>query len=187
MRNLKYYSKSFILSFRKECVDWLIKNGEKNLNIINGGGSGSIEFSETDSSINEITVGSAFFSGHLFDHYDDITFKSACFYAIPITRKPSKGVYTCKGGGYVASGSYSQDKIPIIYLPPNVNFRSDEGFGEVQTPIFTYLDFEIGDPVFLRHGKSGEIMEHFNDVLLIQDGKIIEKIKSYRGDGYCFK
>jgi hypothetical protein len=186
LRILKYFSKSYILSFRKDCVEYLLKNGEE-MKIINGGGSGSILFSNTDDSINEITVGSAFLSGHLFDYYNDVKFKPSCFYAIPITRNPSKGVYTCQGGGYIASGSFSKDKMPIIHLPKSVAFRSDEGFGEVQTPIFTELQFEIGDPIFLRHGKSGEIMEHFNDIFLIKDGEIIKKIKSYRGDGKCFK
>jgi D-serine deaminase-like pyridoxal phosphate-dependent protein len=186
LRILKYFSKSLILSFRKDCVEYLVKNGE-NLEIINGGGSGSVLFSDTDECINEITVGSAFLSGHLFDYYNDVKFKPACFYAIPITRNPSKGVYTCQGGGYVASGSFSKDKMPIIHLPKNVSFRSDEGFGEVQTPIFTTLELKIADPIFLRHGKSGEIMEHFNEIILIGDGEILKKIKTYRGDGKCFK
>ena len=43
-----------------------------------------------------------------------------------------------------------------------------------------------GDPVFFRPAKAGEIAERFKEYLLVQDGRITGRAKTYRGLGYCF-
>jgi D-serine deaminase-like pyridoxal phosphate-dependent protein len=97
-------------------------------------------------------------------------------------------MWTALGGGYTASGEIHVNKRPVPYLPAGMNLVEQEGCGEVQTP-FTYAGAEkltLGDPVFFRHAKAGELCERFNEVLLIKNGKIIERGPTYRGEGKSF-
>jgi hypothetical protein len=48
------------------------------------------------------------------------------------------------------------------------------------------LALTLGDPIFCRFGKAGEPLEHFNEVFVYSNGKIIDKFKTYRGYGKRF-
>src|SRR5690606_20376867 len=125
-----------------------------------------------------VTVGSGFFSPTLFDHYAAFKHKPAAAFALEIVRIPKPGIYTCAGGGYVASGAAGKDKLPSPYLPEGAELLDQEGAGEVQTPI-SYDGAEalrVGDPIFMRHAKAGELCERFNTLVLIQDGRIVDEI-----------
>lgn len=172
---------------RTDCVQYLIDNGLKPT-LINGGGTGSIESTQLEEFVTEITVGSGFYSPALFDYYEGFKHLPAAGYAIQIVRSPQKGMFTALGGGYVASGSISLDKQPKPYLPEGIQLTENEGTGEVQTP-FIYKgkdNLKIGDPVLFRHSKAGELCERFSHLKLIQGGQIIEQIPTYRGNGWTF-
>lgn len=81
-----------------------------------------------------------------------------------------------------------EDRLPIVHLPKGAKLTKNEGAGEVQTPIFYKgnLTLKHGDPIIMRHSKAGELAEHFHHIHLINDGKIIKKYKTYRGDYQCF-
>jgi D-serine deaminase-like pyridoxal phosphate-dependent protein len=158
------------------------------LDFVNGGGTGSIEQTVQESLVTEVTVGSGFYSPTLFDNYKQFCHLSAAAYAIEIVRQPTENIYTCLGGGYIASGAVGRDKWPSIHLPYGAQLTNNEMVGEVQTPVVYKgaIDLQIGDPIFLRHAKAGELCERFNHLLLLQQGKIRQKVKTYRGSGQCF-
>ncbi len=173
---------------RRKLVVNLVKEYVDSLDFVNGGGTGSIEMTREESQITEIAVGSAFYNPTLFDHYSKFKHCPAAGYAIEIVRNPKPNVYTCLGGGYVASGPMGADKLPTLYLPKGCKLFPNEMAGEVQTPLYYKgkESLKIGDPVFLRHSKAGELCERFNHLLLLQDGEIVEKVLTYRGNGKCF-
>lgn len=176
------------LSRRRGAIVQALKDAGLTPELVNAGGTGSLETSIQEPWVTEVTVGSAFFSPALFDHYVSFRHQPAAAFALEIIRIPSPGIYTCQGGGYIASGEISRLKQPVPYLPENVQPISTEGFGEVQTPV-RYSGTEklqIGDPLFFRHSKAGELMERFEEIYLIKEGKIIDKIKTYRGLNWCF-
>ncbi len=109
-------------------------------------------------------------------------------YAIEIVRQPRPGIYTCLGGGYIASGAVGLEKQPQPYLPQGARLDSLEGAGEVQTPIKYRgpIPLHLGDPVFMRHSKAGELCEHFTHLLLVAHGTIQNEVTTYRGDGQRF-
>ncbi len=157
------------------------------LSFINGGGTGSVEKTAEEDCITEVTVGSGFFSPVLFDWYAGFHHSPSVGYAIEITRVPVPGIFTCHGGGYVASG-VGKDKMPRPYLPEGAALLPLEGAGEVQTPI-RYNGPEklgLGDPVFMRYAKAGEMCERFNLLLGISDGTVVEEFPTYRGEGQVF-
>lgn len=158
------------------------------LPLVNGGGTGSVESTCQEAVVTEVTVGSGFFSPTLFDHYAQFHHLPAAAYAIEVVRRPQPGMLTCAGGGYAASGQAGKNKLPQPYLPEGAKLLDQEGAGEVQTPVLydgpERLD--LGDPVFLRHAKAGEICERFKSMLLISDGRVIDEVPTYRGEGQCF-
>lgn len=187
VRSLKKFSINKIASKRKKAVEMISDMGF-NLKIVNGGGTGSLESTIKEDVITEVTVGSGFFNSHLFDNYSKFSHQPAAGFACAINRHPGKNIYTCAGGGYVASGSPESLKLPLPFLPTGAKLFKNEGAGEVQTP-FTYKGNEtlrIGDPVFFRHSKAGELCERFNSLNLIRDNRIDKVVPTYRGEGQCF-
>jgi len=158
------------------------------LRFVNGGGTGSLETTAADLSVTETTAGSGLFSPALFDSYAGFRHLPAAGFAIPITRIPAAGIYTCHGGGYVASGAAGRDRLPRPFLPEGTSLLPREGAGEVQTPIAYRgpVRLEIGDPVLLRHAKAGELCERFDRLLLISGGSVVDEVPTYRGEGKCF-
>lgn len=187
VKRLKAYAIPKIARFRGEAIAFLQSQGIE-LDLINGGGTGSIDSTTAETWITEVTVGSGFYNSHLFDYYSQFRYAPAAGFAIPITRIPKPGTYTCLGGGYIASGAVDRTKAPKPYLPDGAALVENEGAGEVQTPI-NYDGPEtlhIGDPILLRHSKAGELCERFNELHLIQSGRIVDRVPTYRGEGKCF-
>ena len=173
---------------RASVVKKLIAEG-LDLRAVNGGGSGSLMSTGLDESVTEVTAGSAFFASGLFRHYQDVSFTPSAFFGIQVVRKPAPGMVTCLGGGYVASGPAGKDKLPVPVFPEGLQLLSLEGAGEVQTPFELPDDcpeLQLGDPVFLQHAKAGELAERFNELILIEGDEIVDRVKTYRGDGQAF-
>jgi D-serine deaminase-like pyridoxal phosphate-dependent protein len=173
---------------RTEAVKQILQE-MPDLEIVNGGGTGSLESTIQEELITEVTVGSGFYCSGLFDNYLEFNHLPAVAYAIEITRKPKKHIFTCAGGGYVASGAIGKEKLPKPYLPLGFKLIDNEGVGEVQTPI-SYegsIELNYGDPIFLRHAKAGEICERFKEFYVIENGKLQNQtLLTYRGEGKCF-
>ncbi|MCG8317263.1 MAG: amino acid deaminase/aldolase [Pseudomonadales bacterium] len=177
-----------IIAQRREETVLALKAAGVTFDLINGGGTGSIETTIEEDVITEVAVGSGFYSPHLFDYYSQFQHQPAVGFALEVVRKPTKHRYTCAGGGYVASGSSDPIRLPIPHLPQKLSLENNEGVGEVQTPIrYKGKDLDVGSPVFFRHCKAGEICERFNDLHLIRGDKIIKSAKTYRGYGQCFE
>src|SRR5699024_12284721 len=133
IRKLKKNSSKKLMKKRKKIIH-LIEQKGINLRFINGGGTGSLHQTVTEN-VTEATVASGFFNSHLCDNYKDYTNKPALAYATEITRQPTKHIYTCTGGGCIASGAMGIDRLPQVSLPTGARLTSNEGAGEVQTPI----------------------------------------------------
>ncbi len=187
VRALKRRSIPQVAKRRAEIVNEIQARGIE-LRFVNGGGTGSLASTREEQVVTEITVGSGFYSPVLFDYYQGFRYQPAAGYAIEIVRKPSKGRYTCLGGGYVASGAVGPEKLPQPYLPQGAKLEPLEGAGEVQTPIRYRgpIELGLGDAIFMRHSKAGELCERFNRLLLVSEGKVIDEVNTYRGDGECF-
>lgn len=158
------------------------------LEYVNGGGTGSVEKTVREKAITEVAAGSGFFHPRLFDFYRGFTGRPAAMFALPVVRRPSLETVTVLGGGYVASGSPGPSRLPQPYLPAGLSYSDDEGAGEVQTPLTGQAaqDLRIGDRVWFRHAKAGEMCERFDALHLIEGDKVIEKVPTYRGEGRTF-
>jgi D-serine deaminase-like pyridoxal phosphate-dependent protein len=95
---------------------------------------------------------------------------------------------TVAGGGFVASGPHGADRQPLPWAPPALHLTGLEGAGEVQTPLTgpAAATLRVGDTVWFRHAKSGELFEHSQDVHLLAGDAIVDTVPTYRGTGHTF-
>lgn len=162
------------------------------LEFVNGGGTGSIEFTASDESVTEIAAGSGLFGGHLFDTYRAFHPAPAASFALSVVRRPNAGTATLLGGGWIASGPPGPDRMPKVEWPTGLSMVAREMAGEVQTPLTGAAAgvLRIGDRVWLRHTKSGELSEHVDGFQLVDtvDGRarVVGEAATYRGDGKVF-
>jgi D-serine deaminase-like pyridoxal phosphate-dependent protein len=158
------------------------------LEFVNGGGTGSLEATASDPSVTELAAGSGFYAPTLFDHYSSFSLTPAAAFALPVVRKPARGIATALGGGYLASGSGDQLRLPTPWLPEGLRLDPEEGAGEVQTPLLgdAARELGVGDRVYLRHTKAGELCERFASLYLVEGDGIVDEVPTYRGEGRTF-
>ena len=72
--------------------------------------------------------------------------------------------------------------------PAGLSLIGTEGAGEVQSPLRgTVADqLRIGDKVWFRHAKSGEICEHVDALEVLDGGLRVGRALTYRGEGKAF-
>jgi D-serine deaminase-like pyridoxal phosphate-dependent protein len=159
-----------------------------NLEFVNGGGTGSLESTAADSSVTDIAAGSGFFGGHLFDNYSGFHPAPAAAFALSVVRKPTAATATLLGGGWIASGPPGADRMPRLVWPEGLSLVPREMAGEVQSPVTGAAagNLRVGDRVWLRHTKSGELSEHVNEFALVHDGTVVDMLPTYRGEGKAF-
>ena len=158
------------------------------LEFVNGGGTGSLAGTSAEAAVTEIAAGSGLYHPTLFDSYRGFTGQPAALFALPVVRRPGPGVITVLGGGYPASGPGTPSRVPSPYLPAGLRLDRDEGAGEVQTPLLGPAAdiLELGDRVWLRHAKAGELCERFSELHLIDGSAVVAAAPTYRGEGQTF-
>lgn len=160
------------------------------LEFVNGGGTGSIESTAADPSVTEIGAGSGVLLGHLFDRYRGFRAEPACGFALDVDRVPTPDLVVVHGGGWAASGPSGPDRLPRPVHPPGLRPTRTEAVGEVQTPLRVPRDMagriRLGDRVWFRHAKSGEVAEHVNEFVVVDGDTVVTTIATYRGEGQVF-
>ncbi|MGW9073697.1 amino acid deaminase/aldolase [Streptomyces yangpuensis] len=158
------------------------------LEFVNGGGTGSVQQTAAEDAVTEIAAGSGLYVPRLFDNYTSFRGRPAALFAQPVVRRPGVGVVTVLGGGYPASGAAGPDRLPVPYLPQGLRYDPQEGAGEVQTPLLggPADDLLIGDRVWFRHAKAGELCERFDTLHLVEGDRVTDSVPTYRGEGRTF-
>lgn len=158
------------------------------LAFVNGGGTGSVESTAADAAVTEVTAGSGLFGPGLFDGYRGFQPRPAALFALPVVRRPGPRIATLSGGGWIASGPPGADREPVPHLPHGLALTGTEGAGEVQTPVVGpgTDGLAIGDRVWLRHAKSGELAEHVAAFHLLAGDALVGRTLTYRGEGQAF-
>jgi D-serine deaminase-like pyridoxal phosphate-dependent protein len=105
-----------------------------------------------------------------------------------VVRRPAPGTVTLLGGGYHASGAAGRDRLPEPWLPRGLKLDPLEGAGEVQTPVSgdPAGRLRVGDRVYLRHAKAGELCERFRSLHLVSGTEVVDEVPTYRGEGMTF-
>lgn len=187
-RALKRLAQPAVARLRAEVVAALQADGHELL-LVNGGGTGSVHLTAAEAVVTEVTAGSGFLAPHLFDYFTGLALEPAAYFALEVCRGSDPSYITCAGGGYIASGEPGPDKLPLPWAPSGLRYVAMEGAGEVQTPLIVTPGAtppRVGDPVFFRHAKAGELAERFCEYNLIRGGEVVASEPTYRGQGRCF-
>ncbi|WP_432124807.1 amino acid deaminase/aldolase [Streptomyces sp. C10-9-1] len=176
------------LAERRAAVVAALRAVEPGLEFVNGGGTGSVQHTATEACVTEVAAGSGLFLPRLFDHYTSFRGRPAALFAQPVVRRPGVGAVTVLGGGYPASGPAGADRSPVPWLPEGLRYDTREGAGEVQTPLLGPAadDLLIGDRVWFRHAKAGELCERFETLHLVEGDRVTGSVPTYRGEGRTF-
>ncbi|WFF02523.1 amino acid deaminase/aldolase [Micromonospora sp. WMMD964] len=158
------------------------------LEFVNGGGTGSVAATSADPAVTEVTAGSGLYGPTLFDAYRAWRPTPAAFFACAVVRRPTPELATVLGGGWIASGPAADSRLPRPWLPAGLKLVGTEGAGEVQTPLSgaAAATLRVGDRVWFRHAKAGELCERVNDLHLIEGDAVVATVPTYRGEGQAF-
>ncbi|MEW2524007.1 amino acid deaminase/aldolase [Streptomyces sp. NPDC047071] len=176
------------LADRRAATIRAVRDAVPDLEFVNGGGTGSVQHTAAEDVVTEVAAGSGLYVPRLFDNYTSFSGRPAALFAQPVVRRPGRGVVTVLGGGYPASGVAGADRSPVPYLPQGLRYTAQEGAGEVQTPLLGSAadDLRIGDKVWFRHAKAGELCERFAELHLVVGDRVEETVPTYRGEGHTF-
>ncbi|MEU1895415.1 amino acid deaminase/aldolase [Streptomyces pristinaespiralis] len=176
------------LAARRAAVVRAVRAVEPGLEFVNGGGTGSVQHTAAEDAVTEIAAGSGLYAPRLFDNYTSFTARPAALFAQPVVRRPGVGAVTVLGGGYPASGAAGRDRLPVPWFPEGLRYDPQEGAGEVQTPLLgpPADDLLIGDKVWFRHAKAGELCERFDTLHLVEGDRVTGTAPTYRGEGQTF-
>jgi D-serine deaminase-like pyridoxal phosphate-dependent protein len=188
VRMVKRLSIADLATRRAAVVDAVSAAVGHPLDLVNSGGSGSVETSAAAPAVTEVTAGSGLFVPTLFDEYRSFEPRPAAFFGLDVVRIPAPGYATAFGGGYIASGPPTKSRQPRPVWPTGLALTDREGAGEVQTPLRVPAssDLRVGDRVWFRHAKSGEVMERFATVHLVRGEAVEASVPTYRGEGGTF-
>jgi D-serine deaminase-like pyridoxal phosphate-dependent protein len=175
------------LAVRRTAVVEAVEKVVGALEIVNSGGTGSLEISSADPAVTEVSAGSGLYVPTLFDGYRAFDPRPALYFALPVVRRPAPRIATLFGGGYIASGPAGKTRVPSPALH-GLKLLKNEGAGEVQTPVRgrPAEALRVGDRVWFRHAKAGELGERFDTIHLVEAGELTESVPTYRGEGKTF-
>jgi D-serine deaminase-like pyridoxal phosphate-dependent protein len=176
------------LAWRRADVVRAVQEAVGDLEFVNGGGTGSVQHTAAEAAVTEIAAGSGLYLPRLFDDYTSFRGRAAAYFAQPVVRRPGPGTVTVLGGGYPASGAAGPSRSPVPWLPGGLRYDGQEGAGEVQTPLLGAAAdrLALGDRVWFRHAKAGELCERFAELQLISGDRVVDTVPTYRGEGRTF-
>jgi D-serine deaminase-like pyridoxal phosphate-dependent protein len=186
IRLMQSRSRAELAARRAAAVETVRRHAD--LELVNGGGTGSIAQTAAEPAVTEVTSGSGLYGPALFDEYRAWRPEPAAFFALSVVRRPGRGIATALGGGWIASGETSRVRQPRPWLPAGLRLLFAEGAGEVQTPVTGpgADGLRVGDRIWLRHAKAGELCEHVDTLYLVSGDRVVDEVPTYRGEGKAF-
>lgn len=186
LRAMQRYSVAELRQRRAAAVSAVRSVAE--LEFVNGGGTGSVAGTAAEPAVTEIAAGSGLYGPALFDGYRGFAPRAAAFFALSAVRRPAPAIATVLGGGWIASGVPGRDRLPLPAFPRGLRYRRSEGAGEVQTPLLGRPAdaLAVGDRVWFRHAKAGELAERVGSFHLLVGDRIVDEVPTYRGEGRAF-
>ena len=158
------------------------------LRLVNGGGTGSLHVTGRDPVLTELAAGSGLYGPTLFDGYRSFRPRPAAYFVSSVVRRPDRRHAVAYSGGYVASGPPGWSRVPKPSWPTGLELLGNEGTGEVQTPLrgAAAARLRLGDRVWFRHAKAGELCERFDSLHVVEPSGAVRAVPTYRGEARNF-
>ena len=158
------------------------------LEFVNGGGTGSLHGTTGEDAVTELAAGSGFFAPTLFDTYSSFKLRPAAMFAMPVVRKPSAVDRDRAGRRLPRLGRRRAEPRP---LPPPARRPAARplrrrGRGADPGARRRGPRPAVGDRVYFRHTKAGELCERFDSLHLVSGDRVVDEVPTYRGEGRTF-
>ena len=126
----------------------------------------------------EVTAGSGLYGPTLFDAYRAFTPRPAALFALPVVRRPDRAWSRRSAAATSPPAPPTRARLPRPHLPAGLRLDRQEGAGEVQTPLLGAAadGLALGDRVYMRHAKAGELCERFASLHLLEGERIVEEV-----------
>ena len=146
------------------------------LEFVNGGGTGSVAATSADPAVTEVTAGSGLYGPTLFDAYRAWRPTPAAFFACSVVRRPAprtgdrarrrldrlrpgRADAGCRARGCRRACGCSAPRAPARCRP--------------RWPARPPTRCGVGDRVWFRHAKAGELCEHVNELHLVEGDAVV--------------
>ena len=144
------------------------------LEFVNGGGTGSIAATAAEPAVTEVAAGSGFYAPVLFDHYSSL--RAASGRGLRARRRPQ---------AVAADRDRARRRLRRLRrrraatASPSPTCRAGCGSTRSRAPARSRRRcsasprraLEVGDRVYFRHAKAGELCERFNSLHLVEGGR----------------
>ena len=159
------------------------------LRFVNGGGTGSLASTASEDAVTELAAGSGFYAPALFDSYSHFSL-AAGRRLRPADRAPP-------GAG---RGDGARWRLRRLRSARTATASRCRGSPRASTSTATRaparcrrrcsarppLRLRIGDRVYMRHAKAGELCERFDRLYLVEGDAIVAEAPTYRGEGLTY-
>ena len=158
------------------------------LELVNGGGTGSVEGTAAEAAVTEVTAGSGLYGPTLFDAYRSFRPRPAALFALPVVRRPGPRRATLLGGGYLASGAPGGDRLPRPVLPRGL--RLDRARAPARSrrpppgpPPMASMSATASGCATPRRASCASASRQLH---LLQGDRVVGTVPTYRGEGATF-
>ena len=150
------------------------------LEFVNGGGTGSLaRTTASEDAVTELAAGSGFFAPTLFDAYSAFRLRPAAMFAMPVVRKPVAVDRDRARRRLPRLGRRRAEPRP---LPPPARrpaprpLRGRGRGADAAARRSRARACAIGDRVYFRHAKAGELCERFDSLHLVSGDRVVDEV-----------
>ena len=160
------------------------------LEFVNGGGTGSLHGTTAEDAVTELAAGLGLLRPHAVRRLQLVP-PAARGDVRDAGRAQARARRSrpCSGGGYLGSGLGEPSRVPSPYLPAGLQPRPLRGRGrgpDAGARRAARVTCAIGDRVYFRHAKAGELCERFETLHLVSGDRVVDEVPTYRGEGKTF-
>ena len=107
----------------------------------------------------------------------------------PSSAGPAPASRPCSAAATSPPGPAGADRLPLPYLPAGLRARRPRGRGrgaDAAARRARPTALRVGDRVWFRHAKAGELCERFDALHLVDGDAVPDVVPTYRGEGSTF-
>ena len=160
------------------------------LEFVNGGGTGSLEATGAEDAVTELAAGSGLYSPRAVRHLPRVPARARR--VLRAVRRPPAHARTappCSAAAGSPRGRAGKDRLPTPAWPGGAAASPRPRAPARCRPRCSgpaAADLRVGDRVWFRHAKAGELCEHVDELHLVRGGAVVDVVPTYRGEGRAF-
>ena len=162
---------------------------DSELEWVNAGGTGSLTRSKDLGIATELTSGSGFYAPTLFDTYRSLDLTPAAFFCLPDRAPPTpRRRDRARRRLHRVGRARPRPPAPAVHAGRGSRSTPTRPRARSRRPLVgaAAKKLRVGDRVYMRHAKAGELCERFDSLYLVEGDSVADEVPTYRGEGLTF-